>query len=188
MYTILPALIPDVEKIYDIYFKAFKNDKMGEIMVDILFPDGTDSAEFRKAHATATIDWWHHCAVQYTYKCVDTETGEIVGMALGDCLIQGRTEEERTYKSVPWLQGAQKERADAILRPLHEAREKLFGGRPHICEYNTSPSATLHPSHGSFGRCPRYCSRPEAPRTRRRRCLVPVGNAARRQCGLATVL
>lgn len=133
-YAILPALIPDIERIYDVYFAAFKNDKMGQIIVDILFPHGTDKAEFRKAHAAGTLDWWHKCGVQYTFKCVDTETGEIVGMALGDVLIQGRTDEERKYQSVPWLEGPHKERADAVLKPLHEAREMLFGGRPHICK------------------------------------------------------
>lgn len=135
MYSILPALIPDIEKTYDVYFSAFKSEKMGRIIVDVLFPGGTDDTEFRKTHAAGTLAWWHTCGMQYTYKCVDMETGEIVGMALGDVLIKGRTDEERKYASVPWLEGEQKERADAILKPLHDAREKLFGGRPHVCEW-----------------------------------------------------
>lgn len=135
VYAILPALIPDIEKVYDVYFAAFKGDSMGRIMVDLLFPAGSDSDEFRKSHTTGTLAWWHTCGVQYTYKCVDTETGEIIGMALGDILLQGRTDEERKYQSVGWLEGEQRERADAVLKPLHEAREKLFGGRPHICKH-----------------------------------------------------
>lgn len=137
-YAILPALIPDIEKIYDVYFAAFQNDKMGRIMVDILFPSGTDSPEFRKHHTAGTLDWWHKCGTQYTFKCIDTETGEIIGMALGDFLPLGRTDEERKYQGVPWLEGAQRDRADAVLKPLHEARERLFGGRPHICESSTA--------------------------------------------------
>lgn len=134
MYSILPALIPDIEKTYDVYFSAFKGDEMGRIIVDVLFPHGTDDPEFRKTHAAGTLAWWNTCGYQYTYKCVDMETGEIVGMALGDVLIKGRTEEQRQYHSVPWLEGEQKERADAILKPLHDARERLFSDRPHVCK------------------------------------------------------
>lgn len=133
-YAILPALIPDIEKVYDVYFAAFKGDEMGAIMVDILFPNGTNNEEFRKAHTAGTLAWWHTCGVQYTYKCVDTETGEIIGMGLGDILIHGRTEEERMYQGASWLDGEHRVRADAVLRPLHEARERLFGGRPHMCK------------------------------------------------------
>lgn len=133
-YTILPALIPEIEEIYKVYFAAFEGEKMGEIMVNILFPDGTGTPEFRKAHAAGTLAWWHHSKVQYTFKCVDTETGEIIGMALGDILVQGRTEEERKFQGVGWLEGENKERAEAVLKPLHEAREDLFSGKPHICE------------------------------------------------------
>lgn len=143
VYAILPALIPDIEKVYDVYFAAFKNDKMGRFMVDLLFPGGTDSEEFRKAHTAGTLAWWNTCGVQYTYKCVDTETGEIVGMALGDILLQGRTEEERKFQSVGWLEGEQQAKADQVLRPLHEAREKLFGGRPHIYVHVIG----IHPKH-----------------------------------------
>ncbi|KAJ0340652.1 hypothetical protein COL922a_003247 [Colletotrichum nupharicola] len=131
-YAILPALIQDIEKVFDVYFNAFKHDEMGEIMVEILFPGGTDSEEFRKAHKEGTLAWWHHCDYQYTYKCVDTETGEIVGMALGDIYLKERSEEERRNQGATWLEGKQRERAEAILNPLHDVREKLFGGRRYI--------------------------------------------------------
>ncbi|GKT49632.1 putative acyltransferase SID5 [Colletotrichum spaethianum] len=131
-YAILPALIPDIEKVYDSYFKAFNGDAMGDIMVKILFPNGVDSEEFRKAHTAGTLSWWHHSDCQYTYKCVDTETGEIVGMALGDIYLKERSEEERKNHGVGWLEGAARERAEAVLNPLHDVREKLFGGRRYI--------------------------------------------------------
>ncbi|KAL0934150.1 putative acetyltransferase [Colletotrichum truncatum] len=131
-YAILPALIPDIQKVYDTYFKAFKGDAMGELMVQILFPSGTESEEFRKAHAAGTLSWWHQSDTQYTYKCVDTDTGEIVGMALGDIYLKERSEEERKNHGVSWLEGKERERAEAVLNPLHEAREKLFGGRRYI--------------------------------------------------------
>lgn len=133
-YAILPALVPDIEKVYDVYFAAFKGEKMGNMMLDLLFPRGTDSEEFRKKHTADTLAWWNSCGVQYTYKCVDTTTGEIVGMALGDILFHERTEEERRFYSIPWLEGEQRQRADAVIKPLHEARDKLFGPHPHICK------------------------------------------------------
>ncbi|KDN65906.1 putative acetyltransferase [Colletotrichum sublineola] len=131
-YAILPTLIPDIEKVYDSYFKAFNGDVMGDIMVKVLFPDGVDSEGFRKTHTAGTLSWWHHSDSQYTYKCVDTDTGEIVGMALGDIYLKERGEEERKFQGVGWLEGAARERAEAVLKPLHDVREKLFGGRRYI--------------------------------------------------------
>jgi GNAT superfamily N-acetyltransferase len=132
--AVLPALIPDIPRVYEVYFAAFKNEQMGRIMLDILFPNAvTDSPEFRKGHAAATLAYWHTSDVQYTFKVVDTDTGEIVGMALGDIFIRPRSEEERKNLGVPWLQGKERERAEKILNPLWEVREKLFGGRPYIC-------------------------------------------------------
>lgn len=170
-YAILPALIPEIEEIYNVYFAAFKGDPMGEIMVNTLFPGGTESPEFRKAHAAGTLAWWNQSRVQYTYKCVDTETNEIIGMGLGDILIKGRTEEERQFGGVPWLEGEQKEKAEAVLKPLHETREKLFAGRPHLCKtsftclvenpFTEADMGLRHTCHrrppqapGPQGRCP----------------------------------
>lgn len=129
---VLPALIPDIEKVYDVYFEAFKNDTMGEILLGALFPGGI-TPEFRKSHTAATLDWWHKSTTQYTYKVVE-ETGNIIGMILVDVFLQERSEEERKYTGVPWLQGEEKERAEAITRPLWEMREKLWGGRRYVCK------------------------------------------------------
>ncbi|PGH15518.1 hypothetical protein AJ80_05535 [Polytolypa hystricis UAMH7299] len=129
--VILPALIPDIKKVYEIYFSAFHNEEMGHIMLDIMFPNGI-SDEFKEEHAKGTLSYWHSSPVQYTYKAVDTDIDEIVGMALIDILIKGRTEEERKYQGVTWLEGEQKDRAEKVLYPLWEVREKLLGGQPHI--------------------------------------------------------
>jgi hypothetical protein len=133
--VVVPALIPDIPRIYEIYFSAFQNDPMGQIMVDILFPSGVASDDFRKAHAAATLSWWHKSDCQYTMKCVDIGTGEIVAMGLGDGYLKPRTEEERKFSGITWMEGKERERAEAVLQPLAEMREKLFGGRPYICEF-----------------------------------------------------
>ncbi|KAH8885539.1 hypothetical protein GQ53DRAFT_356382 [Thozetella sp. PMI_491] len=133
VYAVLPALVPEIPKVYDVYFAAFKNEAMGNIMLDVLFPDqDISSEEFRKGHTEATRNYWGVSSVQYTYKCVDTDTGDIVGVILGDIYVSPRSEEERKNYGVPWLEGDKRERAEKVLNPLWEAREKLFGGRPYI--------------------------------------------------------
>lgn len=131
-FVVLPALIPDISRVYEIYFSSFEADPEGCIILDILFPQGHSSPEFRKAHAEATLKYWHISDLQYTFKCLDTDTGEIVGMGLGDLYLKERSEEERKYHGVPWLEGKERERADAVLKPLWEAREKLFGGHKYL--------------------------------------------------------
>ncbi|KAF7561158.1 hypothetical protein G7046_g2964 [Stylonectria norvegica] len=129
--VVLPALIPDIPKIYDIYFKAFENEHMGQLMVNLLFPSGVDD-DFKKAHAAATLAYWHSSDSQFTFKALDTETGEIIGMGLGDLYLKHRTPEERANPGVQWLQGAERERAENILNPLWEIRDELFQDQPYI--------------------------------------------------------
>ncbi|KAI0535129.1 putative GNAT family acetyltransferase [Xylaria digitata] len=129
--AVLPALIPDIRSIYEVYFSAFDHDYMGQIILKILLPGPIDDG-FKKTHVAGTLQWWHNCDYQYTMKCVDTETAEIVGMGLGDILVKPRTPEERRNHGAPWLEGEQRERAKKILNPLWGMREKFFGGQPHI--------------------------------------------------------
>jgi hypothetical protein len=80
--------------------------------------------------------------VQYTVKCVDSKTGEIVGMGLWDVLIEERSQAEIEDPGVTWLEGAERERAESVLGPLWEKRRHILGKRPHICEC-TSPTVGL---------------------------------------------
>lgn len=131
--VVAPALIPDIEKVYDCYFDAFHQEPMAALMLQVLFPGGI-TEEFRKEHTKATLDWWHKSTTQYTWKVVDTDKNEIIGMILADGFVASRTEEERKYSGLPWLEGRERERAEAVVRPLWEMREKLWGGRPYICK------------------------------------------------------
>src|SRR5690554_3722845 len=133
-FAILPALIPNIQDIYSVYFSAFESDPMGRLMLDVLFPGGFEGEEFRKAHAKATQDYWGIAAQQYTWKVIETQTNAIAGMILGDVYQLPRTVEERKNLGVPWLEGEKREKAEAILNPLWEVRERIFGGRPYICE------------------------------------------------------
>ena len=131
--VVVSALVPDIRKIYDIYFAAFENEKMAQLMLQILFPGGI-TEEFRTAHTANTLAFWNICSYQYTMKCLDIESGEIVGMLLGDMYVKPRTPEERQNFGVPWLEGAERERAEKVLNPLWEIKEKLWGGQPYICK------------------------------------------------------
>lgn len=144
--VVLPALIPEIPRIYEIYFEAFKNERMGQIILDVLFP-GTRDEAFRKAHAAGTLAYWHTTTNQYTLKCIDTASGDIVGMGLGDLYLTERSEEERANHGIPWLEGEQRQRAEAILNPLWEMREKLFGGRRYICKFIHSPLSLSPHTH-----------------------------------------
>jgi GNAT superfamily N-acetyltransferase len=62
-------------------------------------------------------------------KCVDTETGEIVGMALWDIYL---TPSNWRRGEISWLSGQERERADALISPLWDAREKLWTDQKYI--------------------------------------------------------
>ena len=132
---VVSALVPDIKRIYDIYFAAFEHEQMAQIMLKILFPGGITD-EFRAAHTVNTLAFWNICSYQYTMKCLDLDGGEIVGMLLADLHVKHRSVEERQNFGVPWLEGPEKERAEKVLNPLWEAKEKLWGGRPYICKFS----------------------------------------------------
>lgn len=134
-FAVLPALIPDIRAVYDVYFAAFAADPDGSRLLEILFPHGVASAEFRDAHTKGTLAWWHSSDTQYTFKCVDPLTGGIVGMALCDVFVRPRGEEERRMPEIGWLEGEARARADRVLGKLWAARERIWGGRRYICEF-----------------------------------------------------
>lgn len=129
--AVIPALIPDIPRVYDIYFEAFDKDEMGRMIVDILFPAGI-TEEFKKAHDEATKAFWQTSNTQFTFKCIDSDNFETIGMGMGDLVLL--PEKKRVNPGVTWLQGAEKERAEKILNPLWEARDELIGDHPHICK------------------------------------------------------
>ncbi|KAK1751076.1 puromycin N-acetyltransferase [Echria macrotheca] len=146
-FIVLPALIPDIRPVYDAYFAAFEADPDGKRLLDILFPDGFTSEEFRAAHTAATLNWWHTSPTQHTFKCVDLDNGAIIGMALCDVFASPQDAQERKNPGVGWLEGDRKERAEKVLNPLWEAREKAFGGKRYIYVH----AFAVEPSHQARG-------------------------------------
>ncbi|KAF9892842.1 hypothetical protein FE257_000431 [Aspergillus nanangensis] len=123
--AVLPVQIADVEPVYDVFFEAFKD----EPIMKFLYPGGID----RKAHAEATIQWWNQDTTSYTVKCVDTETGEIVGMSTWEVFWRPAPE-ERWHKptDIPWLEGEEKTQCLRVVGPMWDVREELFGRQKYI--------------------------------------------------------
>lgn len=126
--VVLPARVPDVESVYDMYFEAFKDEPITEF----LYPRGVD----RKAHTEGTKQWWSHDTIGYTIKCLDTDTGSIVGMATWDLFLwNGKNNGWERPEGIPWLEGKERERCDGVFNNMWDMREKLFGNRhPYIRE------------------------------------------------------
>lgn len=99
-------------------------------------PGGTEGEDFRAEHTKNTVDYWHKSPTQYTLKCVDSETGEIVGMALWDVFLKERTYDEYKFPGITWLKGEERARAEELITPICDVKAKLWGGRPHVCEWN----------------------------------------------------
>lgn len=133
--TILPVTIPETRAAYDAYFAAFE----GDLILDVLFPGGHTSEEFRAGHTGHAVDWAQKADKQHLLKCLDTDTGKIVGFATWDLFWKPREYDE--YKApteVAWLTGKEREKAEAILCPLWKSHEDIWAGRPHVCPYSQS--------------------------------------------------
>ncbi|KAJ2990263.1 hypothetical protein NUW58_g3039 [Xylaria curta] len=138
--AVLPARICDIEAVYDVYFKAFEH----QAVLRFLFPGGID----RKTHTEGTKNMWNVDTNGYPIKCVDTDTGEIIGMACWD--IFWKPSAESTWpkpEGAVWLEGKDRETADAILVPIWNMHEKLFGEHKHIY----LPTIAVRPDHQRRG-------------------------------------
>ncbi|KAI0539385.1 acyl-CoA N-acyltransferase [Xylaria digitata] len=128
--VVLPARICDIEAAYDIYFKAFEH----EPVLRILFPQGVD----RKVHTEVTKQLWNNNTNGYPIKCMDSDTGDI------------KPDGKDVWpnpRGAAWLDGKHRETADAILVPIWNTHEKLFGKRRHVY----LPAIAVHPDHQRQG-------------------------------------
>ncbi|EGC48573.1 conserved hypothetical protein [Histoplasma capsulatum var. duboisii H88] len=141
--VVFPALLSEIDQVYDVFFAAFKD----EPIMPFLYPRGVD----RKAHREGTIQWSQQDKTTHIVKCVDTDTGNIVGMASWD--IFWRPGEENGWErpaGIPWLEGEEKERCMSVLGPMWDIRVDLFGRRRYIY----LSAVAVHPDHqrGGAGR------------------------------------
>ncbi|KAH7093242.1 acyl-CoA N-acyltransferase [Paraphoma chrysanthemicola] len=128
--VVLPAHVSDISEVYDVYFAAFRENAVTRA----LFPsasanDMTNSAsDFRKVHTSH----------------VNSDSGEIVGMALWDIYLSPST---WTRPQLSWLEGDEKVRAETLITPLWNAREQYWYGERYIyCHV-----IAVHPSHQRKG-------------------------------------
>lgn len=122
--AVLPALIQDCSEVTDVHLAAFKD----EPIMDFLYPGGIDVA----AHKKGTAEWWNHDKFGHHVKCVDTETGKVVGMADWDIFWRPGDAFQKP-DGIPWLTGDDKMRCERVLEPMWDMHVKLFGQRRHIC-------------------------------------------------------
>ncbi|GAB1213998.1 hypothetical protein ATERTT37_003154 [Aspergillus terreus] len=143
-FVVLPATLSDIRSVYDVWFAAFR----GQVILDLIYP-GTnlDDEAFRKLHADGTLEYWKGLTMEYTFKCVDTETGKIVGMATWQVYWRERTAEERVKPWIGWLEGQQRERAETFLGQLWEKREKYIGEKRHVYCHTVA----VHPDYQGRG-------------------------------------
>ncbi|KAI2632572.1 acyl-CoA N-acyltransferase [Hypomontagnella submonticulosa] len=138
--VVLPAQVPDIKAINDIYFTAFEDVPV----MRFLFPSGVNRDEYDMA----TQHTWEHDPSTYPIKCVDTSTGEIIGMATWQLF--WKHGEEHSWKKpsgVDWLQGEERETSEKVLMPIFEMRDQLFGRRRHVY----LPTTAVHPDHQKRG-------------------------------------
>jgi ribosomal protein S18 acetylase RimI-like enzyme len=83
----------------------------------------------RKAHTAHVLSYWHTSSTQYTVKCVDSATGAIVGMGMWDVYL---TPSEYKKGDIGWLEGAERERAEALVKPFWTFRERLWTGERYV--------------------------------------------------------
>ncbi|KAJ5561976.1 hypothetical protein N7535_003561 [Penicillium sp. DV-2018c] len=143
-FVVVPATLPQIRDIYDVWFAAFK----GQLILDLIYP-GTDLNDeaFRKVHAEGTLEYWKGLSMEHTFQCIDAITGKIAGMATWQVYWRGRTDEERQKPWIGWLQGDQRERAEGFLEQLWEKREKWIGSNPHVYCHTVA----VHPDYQGKG-------------------------------------
>ncbi|KAI6488344.1 hypothetical protein MCOR11_008472 [Pyricularia oryzae] len=121
--AVLPALVGDIEEAFNVHFDAFRD----EPIMRFLYPGGVD----REAHRKGTATWWNHDRTGHHFKCVDTDTGRIVGLASWDVFWKPGDGFERPA-GIPWLEGEDKTRCEAVLAPIWDLRVRFFGKRRHV--------------------------------------------------------
>ncbi|KAF9700006.1 hypothetical protein EKO04_001459 [Ascochyta lentis] len=133
-FVVLPALIADISAVYDVYFEAFK----GHPITRALFPSATEEdltnpeSEFRCGHLQLRLCFRIPVANRITVRLIlpmYCSTGKIVGMALWDVYLTPSTWKKG---EIGWLQGKERERAEAMIGLLWDAREKMWSNERYL--------------------------------------------------------
>ncbi|XPS69450.1 hypothetical protein M3J09_001722 [Ascochyta lentis] len=112
-FVVLPALIADISAVYDVYFEAFK----GHPITRALFPSATEE-DLTNPESEFRLILPMYCS-----------TGKIVGMALWDVYLTPSTWKKG---EIGWLQGKERERAEAMIGLLWDAREKMWSNERYL--------------------------------------------------------
>lgn len=145
-FVVLPALIPDIPAVYDVYFAAFARDAVTRAMFPNVSEEDLTSvrSEFRKQHTEHVRRYWHHSSTQYTVKCVDSSSGAVVGMGLWDVYV---TPSDYKPTTLEWLAGDERKRAEALVKPFGAVRKKLWANERYVYCHLTA----VHPNYQRRG-------------------------------------
>ena len=119
----------DIQCLLDIMYSAFHDDSLNRIMFPII-PAHNDRAASIARWRDELLD--RHVSF---LKVVDTEINEIIALAKWRVYLSERPESE--WKGTPqrqlWDEGTNVEAANEFFSAIHEKRERIMGGRPHLC-------------------------------------------------------
>lgn len=119
----------------DVQFEGFKGDPY----LFALYPGDHSLATVRHNAAQSEIKQWReHFETTHLLKCVDKASGSIIAYAKYRIFKHERPESEwKKRPDITWHEGRQKEIAEKFLYSSLAHREKLIGGQPHVCKYNS---------------------------------------------------
>jgi hypothetical protein len=140
-----PAVPSDMPRLMDVQFSAFGDKDPYHVAVY-----SKDSPSTRASAASRTLKEAADDLTLQILKCSDPTTGTIWGFAKWNVYDRERPESEwQKREAVDWCEGREKEVAEAFLGATGDMRRKIWGGRPHVCEYKYL-SSLAHCSCDSF--------------------------------------
>lgn len=126
---VVPAHEHDIDQLMEVQFSAFENDPIH----GFLYPGDHFSPTVRKDAGVRTIKAWREDPNIHFMKCVDQNTGRILGFAKWNFYLTERDYEEYSKRPVvDWTTGRQKEIMENFFNANAAMRVKVWGGKPHI--------------------------------------------------------
>ena len=120
-----------MNRLMEIQFSAFEGDPYHHA----LYPGDEYSPAVRAEAGERTITEWRDDPFIHFIKCVDRQSGVILGYARWSLFDKERSREQWANRPpIDWCTGRQKKIAESFLYASLAMREKTWEGRPHCCK------------------------------------------------------
>jgi len=144
----------DIDRLMEVQFSAFENDPIHEL----LYPGDHFSPAVRKTAGERTLKTCRENPDTHFVKCVQRDTGLILGFAKWEFHLTERPYEEYSKRPVAdWTTGRRKEITEIFLNANAAMREKVWGGKPHIGKRCQTRVVTDHVQTLTHGQYWAYC-------------------------------